>query len=307
MAIDVAAYAVMSNHLHVVVWTDPERVEDWSSEEVARRWLKCGRGAKWTAKRLRFETAELVEDTARIALLRKRLSSLSWFMKMLKEPIAKFANVEDGVKGHFWEARFKSYRLLDEEAVLTCCAYVDLNPVRAGTAGVPEESTFVSLRTRLERYFTNSKSAEQKKRSKKHKKKGGQRGRRSRRRRAQLGSPWLIPLDAPSAHHASESKDDGAPKRSLFGIGFKGYLQLLDRMSRQLRPGSADSTLENAAPILKRIGVDAEAFVERLGIASAKAIDAWWGTAVGEKAALALEAARRGTRNAVDPIRRDQT
>jgi len=37
-AIDVAAYAVMENHYHVVVHIDAERARSWSSREVAERW-----------------------------------------------------------------------------------------------------------------------------------------------------------------------------------------------------------------------------------------------------------------------------
>jgi hypothetical protein len=66
-----------------------------------------------------------------IEIYRNRLGDLSWFMKCLNELISRQANKEDGCTGHFWESRYKSQALLSEEALLTCMAYVDLNPVRA--------------------------------------------------------------------------------------------------------------------------------------------------------------------------------
>jgi len=39
-AADVCGYAVMSNHLHVILRTRPDRAADWNEEELARRWWR---------------------------------------------------------------------------------------------------------------------------------------------------------------------------------------------------------------------------------------------------------------------------
>jgi len=78
----------------------------------------------------RFELA-ILGNPERLTESRMRLGSLSWFMKALNEPIARQANREDGCKGKSWESRFKCQALLEEHAVLSCMAYVDLNPARA--------------------------------------------------------------------------------------------------------------------------------------------------------------------------------
>ena len=90
-----------------------------------------------------------IADHERVRTWRQRLASLSWFMKTLKEPIARRANREDEVTGHFWEGRFKVHALLDEGAVLACLAYIDLNPIRAGATTTPEDSKHTSVHDRI--------------------------------------------------------------------------------------------------------------------------------------------------------------
>jgi hypothetical protein len=57
-----------------------------------------------------------------VAAARARLQSLSWFMKCLKEPLARLANQQDKARGAFFEGRFKSVAILDEESILATCA-----------------------------------------------------------------------------------------------------------------------------------------------------------------------------------------
>src|SRR5262249_36897154 len=60
------------------------------------------------------------------------------------------ANREDGCTGAFWEGRFRSVAVLDDEALLAVAASIDLNPVAAGAAATPEDSEHTSLRQRLD-------------------------------------------------------------------------------------------------------------------------------------------------------------
>ena len=151
-AVEIYAYAVMSNHFHIVLHYDPNACQTWSDEEVARRWIEAfppkpgGDEPEATAAAAR---ALLLSDPARLIRARRTLGSLSHFMKHLKQPIARRANKEDGCDGHFFEQRFYSGALLNEQAMLAAMAYVDLNPVRARLARRLEQCRDVSVRARL--------------------------------------------------------------------------------------------------------------------------------------------------------------
>ena len=146
-AVEVLAYAVMSNHSHFVLWCRPSVAAEWSAEEVARRWL--GLFGKRVNGPTEQEVAAAVANPERIELWRGRLGNVSWFMRCLNEWLARKANAEDECTGRFWEGRFCCQLLEDEGAVLACMAYVDLNPVRAKMAACLEESRLTSVHDRI--------------------------------------------------------------------------------------------------------------------------------------------------------------
>ena len=151
-SVSVCGFAVMDNHLHVLVRLDPQGADGWSDEEVVRRWIKV-----YPPKTLKGDEIEInqawidhqLKDGKKVAAMRERLASLGWFMKALKEPLARMANAEDECRGTFWESRYKSVAILDDEALLATCAYIDLNPVAAGSCGSSgDEQAYVGASAR---------------------------------------------------------------------------------------------------------------------------------------------------------------
>lgn len=150
-AVAIDAYAVMSNHLHVVLRIDPGVAAGWSDDEIARRWVHLFPPRDDTEQAVEFKRLRLLADPDRIATIRGRLASLSWLMRCLVEPIARRANREDGCKGRFWEGRYKCQMLCDTRALLAAMAYVDLNPIRAGTTDRLASSAHTSVCERIAR------------------------------------------------------------------------------------------------------------------------------------------------------------
>lgn len=234
--IDLCAYAVMSNHHHLVVRIDTEAAEALADEAVAERW---GRLCELPAVVDRFlqgqalDSAQATAAVDRLAEYRRRLADLSWFMRCLNEPIARRANAEDGCTGRFWEGRFKSQALLDEAAVLTCMSYVDLNPVRAGVAATPETSAHTSVLARIEAWHTDRDRKPQDATANNHR------------------FPRLVPFCGP------EHRD--APDHLPFA--FTDYLALVDWAGRLVRDDKRGVIPADVPAILERLRINPDAYL----------------------------------------------
>jgi REP element-mobilizing transposase RayT len=155
-AIDVCAYTVMSNHYHLVLNLCPEQLNNLSDEQIIERWCALFKGPLLIQRLRNGDTLSAPERSTAgdiVNVWRNKLSSISWFMRCLNQPIAHQANREDKCTGKFWESRFTSQALKSDEALLSCMVYVDLNPVRAKMADTPEHSEYTSIQERLQHRF----------------------------------------------------------------------------------------------------------------------------------------------------------
>jgi len=292
-SVEVCAFAAMANHFHLVVRVDPlSPLLRWSDREVVERWaevfpLRDGAGNPLPAGEEELQRRE--RDPLHVARARERLGSLSWFMKVIKERVARRANREDGCTGAFWEGRFGSVRLLDQGALVAAMAYVDLNPIRAGIADRPETSPYTAVRERI-------------------------RARQAAARALRLHAEQ--PRLAPALLRAEglPGDPDPDPERDLWvaplrrcmaeGPGYctplsvDDYLALVDETGRQIRRGKRGAIPARLAPILERLELDVAGWVTAMSEPGRLL-----GTAIGSVAARAAEAARRGTRWVVDKFR----
>jgi len=256
-AIDVCAYAVMSNHYHVVLHVDGARAQAWSWEEVVERWMQLYNGDvlvdRWLREGDALDAPTLAEVEAIIEEWRERLCSLSWFMRGINETIARMANAEEKCTGRFWEGRFKSQALLDEVAVLSCMAYVDLNPVRAGVENDLIDSDFTSIQQRLYDIAQRKrrKNASEKMLSKRVLR---QNQLRKELEMEELPEAPLMPFDG-SAHSNIHS---GLPFTEA------DYLELVDTTGRAVRDDKRGFIASDIPPILQRLGLDANEWLQQL-------------------------------------------
>lgn len=220
-AIDVCAYAIMSNHFHLVLHLNSERMQRWSADEVIEHWLELFTGPivvhRYRAG-VRLTQAEADALAHWVETWRARLADLSWYMRCLNETIARMANKEDQCTGRFWEGRFRSQALLDETALVACMAYVDLNPIRANLSKTMEQSEFTSIQERLQIFA---------------------------RRQRKTKQNWLKPLAA-----------ETTTATDVIPIQQTDYFALVDWTGRAIRADKAGAIPASAKPILQKLGVD---------------------------------------------------
>lgn len=245
--IDLLNFAILSNHYHLIIRTRPDVVATWDDTEVARRWLMICPKRKIGGQPAEPSEADL--NTIRrcpkkLAEIRLRLSNISWWMRLLNQRIAQRANREEEESGRFWRDRFRVIRLIDEESMLACAAYVDLNPIRAAIAETLETSDHTSIQRRIESIKQQGRASADSRRD-----------------------AFLAPLNLRhDEHHRAGSLPSRTRKRcsdkGFLSLDLRAYLELLDWTARQMRAGKSGATPKSAPPVLRRLGLQPEPWTD---------------------------------------------
>jgi len=127
---EILGYAVLSNHVHILVKMLPER--NFSDDEIEKRYKA-------------YYGDDLMFPVGRIDHFRRKWASLSEFVKEVKQTFSRYYNKAKGRRGTLWGERFKSVIVEKGDTLIHCLAYIDLNAVRAGIVKRPEEYRWCSL------------------------------------------------------------------------------------------------------------------------------------------------------------------
>ena len=251
-AVAVGGFSVMDNHLHVLLRLDPDVAQAWSDLEVVQRWGRLFPPRDKSSQPMpvtQHWIQSRLEDVQWIATVRQRLQNLGWFMKCLKEPLSRLANRQDKTRGTFFEGRFKSVAVVDEEALLKICVYIDLNPVAAKVTKTPETGAFTSIKQRVEHVEAQGKTAELAAAES-----GSVAG--SHASAGLEESLWLCPIE--------DRRGLDSPREGMMqGFPLGSYVKLVEYTGRLFRQGKASISAELAA-IFERLGLSAE--IWRIGM-----------------------------------------
>jgi hypothetical protein len=251
--IDLLGSSIMDNHFHLVLRSRPDVVKTWDDTQVAYRWCMLCPNRKYPdGSPKEPNEAELNAircDPQQLQEIRRRLSDISWWMRLLCQHVGQRANREMNESGKFWESRFKAVRLLDDTALLACVSYVDLNPIRAALAEAIEASDYTSAKKRLEALLQQQSA--------------------SRPAAQELADGSLAPVHL-DERHAPLGAQPSASGRRCSDKGFlnmtaQEYLTLLDWTARQLVPGKAGVTPAELPPILERVGLKPGSWLKLVG------------------------------------------
>ena len=125
--------------------------------------------------------------------------------------------------------------MLDEESLLACAAYVDLNPIRAALAETLETSDYCSVQRRIQALTTDPS-------------------------RDRFLARLPIDEQNEAAGACPNQNHDRCSDKGFLPLQTEDYLELLDWTAREVVRGKRGHTPATSPPVLQRLSLDVEAW-----------------------------------------------
>ena len=280
--VEVGGYTLMSNHYHINLKTRPDLTEKLTDSEIANRWFllyppKIKKCIVSEADQISAHVANLLQSPEKLKEYRKRLGSLSWFMKSINEYIARKGNAETNCTGKFWSGRFKSKLSTTASSTLAVQTYIDLNPIRAEIADTPENSEYTSAYDRIHQDQDRKKLKEVFILHKKNKKKNQERNMNKTFTPEQKVDISLLFKNRNKAKWLSPFYKGENHENPFFRITQNEYLELLDWTGREIMADKKGAIPIHLKPIFARLEINHNQWIDSL-----KNYDKWFFRIVGK-------------------------
>jgi len=151
--VDIHTFCILDNHFHILATCRESLAKKAGKEELFRRYKKIyGKHNSPPPGSYESNGEIVVDEDEGVERLRKRLGSVSRFVQELKQTFSRWYNKRHNRMGYLWNDRFKGVIVDMGEAQLSCSAYIDLNPTRAGIVERPEDYRWSSMGFRARRF-----------------------------------------------------------------------------------------------------------------------------------------------------------
>jgi len=147
--VQIHAFAVMSNHFHILATGLDKDACLATKEELLRRYSLLYKNEEPPTGTYDSSGQFIPDEDGGVERLRFRLGSVSRFVQELKQTFSRWYNKKYNRTGYLWGNRFKGVIVDKGEAQLTCSIYIDLNPVRANIVSKVEDYRWSSLGLRV--------------------------------------------------------------------------------------------------------------------------------------------------------------
>ncbi len=128
----------LSDYPHHVILRGNNRQMIFSGETDMRRMLGLLEEHS-VSQRVDIHAYVLMGNHMHLLLTPRRDGAMSLMMQSVGRSYVRAYNQVHGRTGTLWEGRYRSSLIQTERYLLTCMAYIDLNPVRAGMVEWPQD------------------------------------------------------------------------------------------------------------------------------------------------------------------------